>query len=262
MTNLNMLFEKEPVSKQWVAETASENDAQRASLRLLPIVLAVALAHAALVALVVTQSSNKEILIATTTPPASVRVTMVSPPPEPPRVEPVPPKPQIITAEKAERTVAQPKKVVEPPKPKPLPKPKPKPMVKPVEPAKPVEPKMEEPTQASQALAAMPTPPSEKMMDLPAAGAKDVQSVGCRVPAPPYPRQARRLKIEGTVFVRLQIDAQGRAESATVVRSSGNQDLDEAARKTVLSASCTPYMENGRAISVRAVQPVSFRLTR
>lgn len=99
-------------------------------------------------------------------------------------------------------------------------------------------------------------------MDLPSAGAKDVQTVGCRVPAPDYPRQARRLKIEGNVLVTVLINAQGLVQSASVARSSGNEELDEAARRTVMSAACSPYIENGRAIAVRAAQPVSFRLTR
>ncbi len=121
-------------------------------------------------------------------------------------------------------------------------------------------------TQAEPSPPSPPAPqvaePQQKMLNLPSAGPKDVQTVGCRVPAPEYPRKARRMAWEGSVLIRLVIDSSGKIQSATVARSSGNQDLDEAARKAVMAASCSPYLENGRAISVRAAQPVSFRLNR
>lgn len=43
---------------------------------------------------------------------------------------------------------------------------------------------------------------------------------------PPYPGQERREGIEGTVQLHLSVGADGRVSSATVVRSSGNADLD------------------------------------
>ncbi|EKT4482708.1 energy transducer TonB [Pseudomonas putida] len=267
MTNLNVLFKSGSGQRSWVADTRAVSEERGIPFRLLPIAGAVLLAHIGLFALLVTQTSNKDITLANTAPPASIRVTMVAPPPppEPPvAVAPQPPTPQILTSENAERTIAQEKpkpKVEPPPEPKLKPKPKPKP-APPVPPQPKVEPTPEPP-------AATPPPPlaqagstDKKMMDLPSAGPKDVQTIGCRVPAPEYPRKARRMKLEGSVLVRLVIDNKGQVQSANIARSSGNQELDEAARKAVMAASCTPYMENGRAISVRAAQPVSFRLNR
>ncbi|MBN2991931.1 energy transducer TonB [Pseudomonas cedrina subsp. fulgida] len=252
MTNLNVHLKEGVDPLTWKAEPTLPKEHKCFPYGLLVVAGAVLIAHVGLFALLVTQASNKEITL-TTAPAASVRVSMVAPPPPPPaEIIPIPPAPQVLTSEKAERTVAveKPKPIV---KPKPIPKPKPVPKVEPppVVEAKPVEPVPAPPREA---------PVSEKMLDLPASGPKDVQTVGCRVPAPDYPRQARRQKIEGNVLVRLQVDTQGQVQSANIARSSGNQDLDEAARKAVMGASCTPYMESGRAIAVRAVQPVSFRL--
>lgn len=273
MTNLNILFKSGSGQRSWVADTRAVDEERGVPFRLLPIAGAVLLAHVGLFALLVTQTSNKDITLANTTPPASVRVTMVAPPPPPeppPAVVPQPPTPQILTSENAERTIAQekPKPKVEPPpepKPKPKPTPKPKPKPKPAPPVPPP-PKVEptpEPTVATPPPTVAQTASNDtKMMDLPSAGPKDVQTIGCRVPAPEYPRKARRMKLEGSVLVRLVIDNKGQVQSANIARSSGNQELDEAARKAVMAASCTPYMENGRAISVRAAQPVSFRLNR
>ncbi|XUK66277.1 energy transducer TonB [Pseudomonas yamanorum] len=254
MTNLNIQLKEGVAPLTWKAEPTLPKEHKRFPYDLLLVTGVVLIAHLGLFALLVTQSSNKEITL-TTAAAASVRVSMVAPPPPPPvEIIPIPPAPQVLTSEKAERTVAveKPKPIV---KPKPIPKPKPVPKVEPppVVQAKPVEPVPAPPREAPVS--------NEKMLDLPASGPKDVQTVGCRVPAPDYPRQARRQKIEGSVLVRLQIDTKGQVESANIARSSGNQDLDEAARKAVMGASCTPYMENGRAIAVRAVQPVSFRLS-
>ena len=44
-----------------------------------------------------------------------------------------------------------------------------------------------------------------------------------------YPRSARRRGLEGTVLVELVVDARGKLISATVVRSSGHEVLDNAA---------------------------------
>lgn len=268
MSNLNVQFDKSEGRPEWVAEKLEPAQARRSPSYLLPVAAAL-LVHLGVFALIARQTDQREITL-TSTPPAAVRVTMVAAPPieAPAEIVPIPPAPPVLTTETADRTVAQPPKPVEQPKPipkpvvKPAPKPKPvakPPVPQPVADTKPVE----LPTPAKPAVAApAPSVSNEKLMDLPSAGPKDVQTVGCRVPAPEYPRQARRLKIEGSVLVRLQIDTRGQVESASIARSSGNEELDEAARRTVMSASCSPYMENGRAIAVRAVQPVSFRLSR
>jgi protein TonB len=50
---------------------------------------------------------------------------------------------------------------------------------------------------------------------------------------PNYPTMSRRLGEQGTVMLRIQISAQGRAQAVELVKSSGHQRLDEAAIATV-----------------------------
>lgn len=52
-------------------------------------------------------------------------------------------------------------------------------------------------------------------------------------PTPPYPENARRGGVEGVVVLRLNINAEGRVRQATVVRSSGRGDFDQAAIHTI-----------------------------
>ncbi|WPD74591.1 TonB family protein [Dickeya fangzhongdai] len=95
-----------------------------------------------------------------------------------------------------------------------------------------------------------------------AAQPKSVASVGCMVPEPEYPRRAERMQQEGNVLVRLVISAEGQLIRHDIARSSGYDALDQAALAAVAQARCTPYRENGQAITVMTLQPVNFRLDR
>nr|WP_228729495.1 MULTISPECIES: energy transducer TonB [Pectobacterium] len=99
------------------------------------------------------------------------------------------------------------------------------------------------------------------MQNSPGAQPKQVASVGCVVPQPDYPRRAKRLQQEGNVLVRLVISPEGRLIRHDIARSSGYDALDQAAIEAVAQARCTPYRENGQAITVMTIQPVNFRLT-
>lgn len=52
-------------------------------------------------------------------------------------------------------------------------------------------------------------------------------------PVPAYPRMSKRMGEQGTVLVRVFINAQGRAEQAEIRTSSGYPRLDESALETV-----------------------------
>ncbi len=283
MTSLKVRLGNHSLRSTWTAESTYEAPPQGKRFSWVLAAGAVLLLHALLVgALLMAPPPKKISLMSAPAAPASVRVTMLPPPtPEPEPVEvqpPPPPEPPVMTSENAERTIAPPpppapKLAPEPPKPKPKPvvpkvtKPVPKPVKpqKPAPPHPPAEVAKDDPVDAApQAPSAQPAPsPSpEKNLQPPAAGPKDVASVGCRVPAPEYPRKAKRLRIEGETLISLVVSAQGKIEQANIARSSGNADLDASARQAVLGASCTPYIEAGRPVAVRAVQPISFRLTR
>jgi len=278
VTNMNVRVEQLPRGRGWDASQIDEFAELKKSR--LPIVMAFSFAvliHAAALVLLVTQVSKRELTMEASAPVTSVRVSLVAMPPPPPVVVPPPvvetpvaPEPAVLTSESATRTIeqappkpeAKPKEVKPKLKPKPVIKPEPKktqPVVeqKPVEPSPPTEAKPD--PNSTQAQAA---PVAQKLMDLPSAAPKDVPSVGCRVPAPDYPRRARRLHAQGQVLVRLEINPKGLVQRADVVRSSGNEDLDEAAVTAVRGAVCNPYIEGGQAISVRAVQTVDFNLNK
>ncbi|MGE1153292.1 TonB family protein [Pseudomonas kitaguniensis] len=279
MSNLNLPGGQLPHARGW--ESCANVEAAEPKKNRLPIIAAFCvalLAHVGGLALLVTQVTKRELTMEQAASVSAVRVSLVAIPPPPPVViqppveeAPAPPTPAMLTSDASARTIEQ-----EPPKPKPVekprevkPVPKPKPVTKPV-PKKPVpvvEQKSVEPTPPSEAkpdpasTQAQAAPVAPKMMDLPTAAPKDVPSVGCRVPAPAYPRRAKRLHAEGQVLVRLEINPKGLVQRADVVRSSGNEELDESAVAAVRGAVCNPYVEGGQAISVRAVQTVDFRLS-
>lgn len=267
MTNLNNPFLEGSHPHAWVAQKEEVVQQRSFPFQVMTVAVVVIAAHLGLFALLINQTSKREVTLSSTAPAASVRVTMVKLPEPPP--EPVTPSvsttPAVMTAENSERVVAEPPK--QPPKPKVEPKQKTNPVPKPTKKPQPMaQPPKAEPVQ-TQELAPTPqalvqTSPNEKLMDLPASGPKDVQKVGCRVPTPDYPRAARRQKLEGDVLLRLVIDAKGEVESVAIARSSGDESMDDAARKAVSGAVCTPYLEDGRAIAVRVAQSVSFRINR
>nr|WP_283163611.1 energy transducer TonB [Brenneria tiliae] len=242
--------------------------------------LAVVLLHTAAVALLITRTTEYTPLnLVNPAESVTIQATMVEEP-EPEPVAELEPEPPVLTSDQGEREIAP---VVEkqPAPPAPLPPPvkrevktPPKPQVKP----RPVQPKTVTPPQpvarierpsapasASPATATELTPGNSRgnmMQNNPGAIPKNVASVGCAVPQPEYPRRARRLQQEGEVLIRLVIGPDGRLLKHEIARGSGYETLDQAAMSAVAQARCTPYRENGQAISVMTLQPVNFKLSR
>lgn len=79
-------------------------------------------------------------------------------------------------------------------------------------------------------------------------------------PNPGYPSASRRLGEEGLVRFRVLISEQGRAERIEIQKSSGHTRLDDAAMQAIRRALFKPYMEDGKAIPVYAIIPISFKL--
>ncbi|MCL2897491.1 energy transducer TonB [Brenneria tiliae] len=242
--------------------------------------LAVVLLHTAAVALLITRTTEYTPLnLVNPAESVTIQATMVEEP-EPEPVAEIEPEPPVLTSDQGEREIAP---IVEkqPTPPEPLPPPvkrevkaPPKPQVKP----RPVQPKTVTPPQpvarierpsapasASPATATELTPGNSRgdmMQNNPGAIPKNVASVGCAVPQPEYPRRARRLQQEGEVLIRLVIGPDGRLLKHEIARGSGYEALDQAAMSAVAQARCTPYRENGQAISVMTLQPVNFKLSR
>lgn len=78
---------------------------------------------------------------------------------------------------------------------------------------------------------------------------------------PRYPRDAARLGQEGTVLLRVQVDASGNVLRVEVERGSGVRALDdEALRHVKRHWRFHPAMQNGRAVAAWALVPISFSL--
>ena len=80
--------------------------------------------------------------------------------------------------------------------------------------------------------------------------------VPCRLKRPAYTALQRQLGISGKVQVTYVVNTIGRIDLVIVDKSSGNQDLDNAARDAVAQATCAPYVVDG--VAHRVVQHTTF----
>lgn len=80
---------------------------------------------------------------------------------------------------------------------------------------------------------------------------------------PPYPESARESERQGTVVVRLQVLENGRVGEVSIRKSSGHDDLDQAALKAVKKWRFVPAKDKdtGQPVSCFTNFPVIFRLT-
>lgn len=181
--------------------------------------------------------------------------------------------------------------IVEPPKPapkvqitlsRPQPKPvappppvaKPKPPVQKVVPLKPQKPKpqpkvVEETPVVQQTpvisdapvapVSAPPAPPApvvEEKITLPSAGADYLNN-----PAPEYPEIAQERGWEGKVLMKVHVKPDGKPDQVTVIKSSGQQVLDDAAVKTVYKWSFVPAKRGETPIAGNVTVPITFNLS-
>jgi len=79
-------------------------------------------------------------------------------------------------------------------------------------------------------------------------------------PAPVYPPLARRMGEEGRVVLRVQVTAQGTADSVELMTSSGSDRLDQAALKAVRNWRFVPAKRGGEAVASAVLVPITFKL--
>jgi protein TonB len=80
-------------------------------------------------------------------------------------------------------------------------------------------------------------------------------------PSPPYPRDALRAGLQGTVMLQVLVDVDGRPLQVDVERSSGHRILDNAARRYVLQHwTFRPAMRNGRPVQAVGLVPIAYSL--
>jgi protein TonB len=80
-------------------------------------------------------------------------------------------------------------------------------------------------------------------------------------PLPPYPLVARRLGMEGVVLLAVLVAPDGRAAEVRLARSSGHQQLDDSAVRTVRERwRFIPARRDGAPVESRVTVPIRFRL--
>jgi TonB family protein len=86
---------------------------------------------------------------------------------------------------------------------------------------------------------------------------RDIDAVRVAIErAKSYPSIARNRGIEGAVIIEFTISANGNPEDIRIVKSSGSQILDSAAKKTLLRASPFPPIKGSLEV------PITFRIVR
>ncbi len=78
-----------------------------------------------------------------------------------------------------------------------------------------------------------------------------------------YPKKAKRKGITGKAYVEFIINKKGDITKATIVRSSGNDMLDTAAKELIMSIPSLykPAFQKGKAVNVKYTIPIGFKLT-
>jgi periplasmic protein TonB len=114
------------------------------------------------------------------------------------------------------------------------------------------------------AIQSPPVPPHAKAgpaSDKPAPGPIRAHLTYLRAPPPHYPTYARRARMQGTVILRVLVDAGGHPVQVQVEHSSGHPVLDRAARRQVAAKWLfKPAQVKGQATPAWALVPVQFRL--
>ena len=188
-------------------------------------------------------------------PPEVPPMTIEFSQPAPPVVEPPPPEPIVQPVVEPPPPVED-ELAVKPPPPKPVPKPKP--VVKPV--PKPVAKQAEQPPAPPAppqpvAAPAPPAPPAPKPLTPASASAGYLKN-----PAPEYPSLAMRRGWEGTVLLRVHVLASGKPGEIQIQKSSGRDQLDDAALAAVKRWSFVPAKQGDVAQDGWVNVPIDFKI--
>jgi periplasmic protein TonB len=81
-----------------------------------------------------------------------------------------------------------------------------------------------------------------------------------RNPAPLYPPLSKRRGEQGTVLLRVFVNAEGAAEQVQIRKSSGHELLDQAAHDTVHRWRFVPARQGDQPVAAWVLVPIVFRL--
>ena len=80
-------------------------------------------------------------------------------------------------------------------------------------------------------------------------------------PAPSYPPLSRRMREQGTVYVRVFVSPEGLPDQVELKHSSGSLRLDEAALSVVRKWRFVPAKRGSQCVAAWVVVPIAFSLT-
>ncbi|RJF97849.1 energy transducer TonB [Noviherbaspirillum saxi] len=221
--------------------------------------IAALLLHTALIGIVLPGLTGKK---KPDTPPKPMEVALLEPtPPAPLPVAPAPPPP--------------PEPLPEPPAQPPVkPPPEPRPRIERKQTPKPVPKETPAPRAQTPEVSfdAKPTPSNTTVVQAPPAPpapapapvAKTPVSIPARYAAsnrkPEYPRMSRQMEEEGTVLLRVFVQADGNAGTVEIRTSSGSPLLDQSAKNAVQSWRFEPATSDGKPVSEWFLIPIPFKL--
>lgn len=113
-------------------------------------------------------------------------------------------------------------------------------------------------------MAPSPEPPPAAPVPAPAPAPLAEASLPRPVDAPPprYPRDAQRRGQQGTVLLRVHVDARGNPGDIDIVDGSGARSLDRAAVEAVRRWRFAPAVRNGQPVAGSVQVPIDFTLQR
>lgn len=89
----------------------------------------------------------------------------------------------------------------------------------------------------------------------------EVKPEPINIPTPKYPELARKAGIEGNTVVKALVDIDGSIIEVKILKSSGNQMLDQAALVAAKKSKFTPAKQRDKFVRVYVSIPIKFRLT-
>lgn len=75
-----------------------------------------------------------------------------------------------------------------------------------------------------------------------------------------YPEQARKMGIEGRVYVQFIVDKTGLVKDIKTIKRIGGGCDEEAERVIKLTGKWNPGTQRGKPVNVRMVMPINFKL--
>ena len=89
----------------------------------------------------------------------------------------------------------------------------------------------------------------------------EVKPKPVHIPTPKYPELARKAGIEGNTVVKALVNIDGTVMDVKILKSSGNQMLDQAALVAAKQSKFTPAKQRDKFVRVWVSIPIKFRLT-